>query len=246
MATRKTSERPPFSLQRGPQAAQHQRGPQQQADEQIDLPEAAEVEIFIALVAEPEIERAGGDMAVDREPFAGERSDDDHQQADEQEIDAEALELRFSAAQQRRDIEPGGQPGGRDPQDGELRVPGAGHRIGEIFRHRQAVEALALDRVMRGDDAEQHLREEHCGDDEEIFRRRAHRRRDGGAAEQVGRREFPRAAPCRAATRRTRGHNTRPAPPIPPSRTKIEMNVHRKIDPAGVLPTSGSCGQLLV
>ena len=83
-------------------------------------------------------------MAVDRQPFAGERADDDDQQADEQEVHAEALELRFPAAEQRGDIEAGRQPGGRDPQHRELGVPGAGDRIGEIFGHRQAVEALAL------------------------------------------------------------------------------------------------------
>ena len=31
-----------------------------------------------------------------------------------------------------------------------------------------------------------------------------------------------------------------------PSSTKIEMNVHMKTGAVGVLPTSGSCGQLLV
>ena len=108
------------------------------------------------------------------------------QQADEQEVHAETLEFRFSPAQQRRDIEAGRQPGGRDPQHRELGVPGPGDRIGEIFRHRQAVEALPLDRIMGGDDAEQHLREEHRGDDEEIFGGRAHRRRDRRGAEQVG------------------------------------------------------------
>ena len=33
---------------------------------------------------------------------------------------------------------------------------------------------------------------------------------------------------------------------MPASSTKMEMKVHRKIAPVGVLPTSGSCGQLLV
>ena len=184
------NERPPaFLLQRRPQAAQDQRRPQQQADEQIDLPEAAEVEIFVALVAEPEVQRADAHVAVDRQPFAGERADDDDQQADEQEVDAEALELRLASAEQRRDVEAGGEPRGRDPQHRELGVPGAGDGIGEIFRHRQAVEALALDRVMRGDDAEQHLGEEQGRDHEEIFRGRPHRWRDRRAGEHVGRGE---------------------------------------------------------
>ena len=33
---------------------------------------------------------------------------------------------------------------------------------------------------------------------------------------------------------------------MPPSKTKIEMNVHMNTAAVGVLPTSGSCGQLLV
>jgi hypothetical protein len=43
-----------LALQRRPQAAQHQRQPQHQADEQRDLPGAAEVDVLVALVAEPE------------------------------------------------------------------------------------------------------------------------------------------------------------------------------------------------
>ena len=46
----------PF-LQSRLEAAQNERDPEQQPYEQIDLPEAAEIEIFIALVAEPEIDR---------------------------------------------------------------------------------------------------------------------------------------------------------------------------------------------
>ncbi len=38
-------------LERRPEPAQHQNGPQQEADEKVYLPEAAEIEILISLMA---------------------------------------------------------------------------------------------------------------------------------------------------------------------------------------------------
>ena len=60
-----------------------------------------------------------------REPLAGERADHDDEQADEQEVDAEPLELRLMARDRRRDVQARAEPGGGDPEHGELRVPGA-------------------------------------------------------------------------------------------------------------------------
>ena len=44
---------------------------------------------------------------------------------------------------------------------------------GEIFGHGQAVEALTLNRIMGGDDAEHHLRQQQSRDNEEVFGGRA-------------------------------------------------------------------------
>ena len=64
------------ALQRGPQRAADQHQPQQQADEQEDLPEAADVGVLPALVAEPEVVREA-ELLHHREPLPGERADDD-------------------------------------------------------------------------------------------------------------------------------------------------------------------------
>src|SRR3546814_12709710 len=67
---------------------------QHQADEQVDLPEAAEVGVFPALVAEPEVV-GQAELLHHRHPLAGERTDHDDDQAYEQEVHAELLVLRL-------------------------------------------------------------------------------------------------------------------------------------------------------
>src|SRR3546814_18106330 len=77
---------------RRPQRAADQEQPQHQADEQVDLPEAADVGVFPALVAEPEVV-GQAELLYYRHPLAGERTDHDDDQADEQEVHAELLAL---------------------------------------------------------------------------------------------------------------------------------------------------------
>ena len=137
---------------RRPQRAADQGQPQQQADEQEDLPEAADVDVFPALVAEPEVVLQA-QLLHHREPLAGERADHDDQQAGEQEVHAQALELRLMPGDRRRDVQAGAQPRGGDPQHRELRVPGARQRIGQDVGQREAVGLLAFDLVVRGDRA---------------------------------------------------------------------------------------------
>ena len=137
-------------------------------------------------MAEPEIGGQIVEETVDCGPLPGKRADDDDQQADEQEIDPEPLKLGIAPGQHRRDIEPGGEPCGSDPQDCQLRVPGARNRIRQVFGQRQAIEPLPLDRVMGGDDAQQHLRDEQRAHHPEVLGRRAHRRRDDCPAQQIG------------------------------------------------------------
>ena len=59
--------------------AHHQHQPEHQADEEQDLPEAAEVDVFISLAAEPEPHVA--EALLDAQPLAGERSADDQHNA---------------------------------------------------------------------------------------------------------------------------------------------------------------------
>ncbi|KZL09489.1 hypothetical protein PsAD14_01856 [Pseudovibrio sp. Ad14] len=57
------------ALQRGIESTQDQTSPQQQADEEEDLPEAPQINIFVALMTEPEVHCAGEEL-IDPEPFA--------------------------------------------------------------------------------------------------------------------------------------------------------------------------------
>ena len=70
-------------LQRRLDAAPHQPEPEGQADEEQDLPEATEIDVLVALRAEPEPEVA--ELLLDAEPLAGERADDDGHDRPEQE-----------------------------------------------------------------------------------------------------------------------------------------------------------------
>ena len=69
----------------------------------------------------------------DREPLAGERADHDDDQANPQEIDAKPLEPGFVSRDGRTDVQAGAEPGGGDPQNGQLRVPAARQTVGQHF-----------------------------------------------------------------------------------------------------------------
>src|SRR3546814_1228761 len=58
--------------------------------------------------------------------------------------------LRIATVDDRPKEQPRRQKRGRNPQHRALHMPGAGQRIGEILRDIDAVEALPLDRVVRG------------------------------------------------------------------------------------------------
>jgi hypothetical protein len=57
-----------------------ERQPHAEADEQEDLPEPAEVDVFPALVTEPEV-LGEAELLHHRQPLSGEGADDDDQQA---------------------------------------------------------------------------------------------------------------------------------------------------------------------
>jgi hypothetical protein len=175
------------ALERRPQSASDEHEPQEQSDEQEDLPEAADVDVFPALVAEPEVV-GEPELLHDREPLARERADDDDDQADPQHVDAQTLEPRLVPRDRRTDVKARAEPGGRDPEHGELRVPAARQAVRQHVGEREAVRGLAFDLVMRGRRPEQDLDEEERHDEPEVLRGRAHRRRDRQARERIARR----------------------------------------------------------
>ena len=136
--------------QRRPEAAQHEPEPQHEPGEQTDLPGAAEVDVLVALVPEPE-RQPERQLLVDREVLARQRSRDDQQQRAEQHVDSQPLEARLAPADHGGQEQAGREERGRDPEDGRLDVPGAGQAVGQVLREREAEEGLALDRVVRGD-----------------------------------------------------------------------------------------------
>ncbi len=174
-----------LALECRPQRAAHQQQPQHQADEQIDLPEAADVGVFPALVTEPEVLRQA-ELVHHRHPLAGERAHHDQDQADEQEVDTQPLELRLMPGDSRGQVQAGGQPGGCDPQDRQLGMPGTGQRIGQDFSQRQTIRGLAFDLVVRGGRAQQDLHQEQAHHHPEVLAHRAHRRRDPDLQRRVG------------------------------------------------------------
>ena len=110
---------------------------------------------------------------------------------------------------------------------------------GRIIGEREAVRVLAFDLVVRSDGAEQDLRQEQRDHEPEILGGRAHRRRDANHRERIACRQrrrrlvaLPRMVP---AEQRDAGDEEQHA----------EHRPQQQCD-GGVLPTSGSCGQLFV
>ena len=84
-------------LERWKRGPNHQEKPDQQANEQQDLPTPAEVHVLVALMS-PE-ERVGvRELVLDAHPFAGKGSHDNQEQGAEENVHAEGLQLRLLAA----------------------------------------------------------------------------------------------------------------------------------------------------
>ena len=157
--------------QRRHHAAQHQHQPEEQAAEQRDLPHPAGIEIFIALMPQPEAQ-LGRHLLRDGQVVADERSGHHQQQGPEQDVHPQLLILGVAAMNDRRQEQAGGQEGGGDPQHRALHMPGAGQGIGEPLRDIDAVKALPLDGVVRGEAADEHLEDEQRRHQEQILAQR--------------------------------------------------------------------------
>jgi hypothetical protein len=85
-----------------------------------------------------------GELVLHAHPLAGERSHHNQEQCAEQNVHAESLELRFLAADERSNEEPGGQPGGGDPEDSDLDMPGSRDAIRQDVRDLHPVESVTF------------------------------------------------------------------------------------------------------
>ena len=163
-----------------------------------------EVDVLVAAVAEVEPQRAARQHLLDAQPLARHRAEHHDEQRAEQHVHAEPLVPRLDAADRRTDVEAGRQPGGGNPEDAELQVPGARDGVGQDPVERDAVEPDALDAVVRGDDAEHDLQQRAAPRrSRSTSRSRAATASPGSRA--AGRPWARRPAPApRAATRSTR------------------------------------------
>jgi hypothetical protein len=127
-----------LAADRRPQRARDQHDPQQQADQQRDLEEAAEVDVLVAAVPEPP-HAVVAELPLIASSCRAIEPSTTTTRATEQDVDAE----RWPAARCRRPArsQARGEPRGRDPEDAELDVPRAGDRVRQDLRQRDAVEA---------------------------------------------------------------------------------------------------------
>jgi hypothetical protein len=109
--------------------------------------------------------------------LAHHRSDHDQQKRAEEHVDAGPLKPWFLAADRRHYVQTRRQPRGRDPEQAELHVPCPRHGIRQDRRQRDAVEAVALDAVVRRDHAHQDLHEDQTADGPDVLYDGALRRR---------------------------------------------------------------------
>src|SRR5271163_1815901 len=103
--------------------------PVDEADGEQYLPKTADLEIFPALVAEPEPGVA--QPLKEPGPLAEQAPDNDHQERGEQQVTGAALPGGLAAAEHARDEQSAADISGSDPQDRELQMPGAQQVAGQ-------------------------------------------------------------------------------------------------------------------
>src|ERR1039458_5085834 len=118
-----------MDLEGGPERPKHQKQPENEGNCQQKLPEPSEVQVLGTLVTEPEPEVS--QLVVDAEGLAYQAADDDHHQRPEECVDAGPLVSGLFAADPRRQEKAATHPSRRDPEDGELEVPGTCQGVGQ-------------------------------------------------------------------------------------------------------------------
>ena len=105
------------------QRPSHKEQPQDQTHKQERLPESSEINIFVPLVPEIEILHKA-QLLHDSHPLSCKRPHDYHQQSNKQEIHSQSLVFWLLAGYSRGNEQPCGQPGGGNPENGKLYMPG--------------------------------------------------------------------------------------------------------------------------
>src|SRR5919107_5193663 len=103
--------------------------PEEEPDGEQDLPEAPEVEVLVALVAEPGPQSAH--PTVDASELADQAPEHHDGQGTEQPVGQPPLAPWLAAGDHRCQKDAGGEKRGRRPEDGELHVPGPDHVEGQ-------------------------------------------------------------------------------------------------------------------
>src|SRR5918995_134546 len=140
--------------------------PEKEPHREQNLPEAPQVEVLKALVAEPGPRVAHA--AEDAEPLPDEAPEHDDRQSPEQREGEPALPSRLSSGDHGHEEDAGGEERGRHPEDGELHVPGAHEVVRQPLRQIEAEEARQIRPVvLRGRPHERLHEEQRCHDEEE-------------------------------------------------------------------------------
>ncbi len=150
-------------LQACAQAAEDDRDPHEQPDDQQDLPDPGEVQV-LPLLGE---QGALGDDPEDRQCLADQRPHHHDGDRTEQAVGQPVLPLRFAPGDERRQEDPRGQERRRRPQQRQLHMPGPGQVVGQQAGQIQAEERAQVGAVVLGQRAEQGLHQEQQGDDRE-------------------------------------------------------------------------------
>ena len=145
-----------------------QKDPEREPDDQEDLPDPAQVDIFISLMAQVEGETPG-QMVLHAEPLSGKRTDDYDEKRNKEDIHSKPLPPHLPPAHCRRDVQPGRQPGRGNPENAELRVPCPRNNVRQNAAQGDPVEGIAFHAVMRGDHAEENLHKDQCRDNPEVL-----------------------------------------------------------------------------
>ena len=158
-----------FLFKRSKGTANHQEQPQQQADHQQQLPETAQVQELITLVAEPEVHGRRHIVAQGKE-VAAVRTQYHDKQCDIQEVHACTLEFRiFTAVDNRSQEQTRSQEACGNPENCGLNVPSTCQGIRQPIREVDAVEMLAFNGVVSSQTAQQHLCHKQGDSQEYIF-----------------------------------------------------------------------------
>ena len=130
--------------------------PEEESDDEKDLPQAPEVEILEALIAEPTADGA----SLHSGEFSEKTADNHDDERTEQGIGKRFLAARLVPRDHRDQKNARGKVGGGDPEDGELKVPGADNVIGEQAAKIDAEEGLQVGALVFGRSSEHGLDEE--------------------------------------------------------------------------------------